>query len=100
MLFQKIPEVRWHEITNKILFLHVLTNQSQKQQRVPVVAISFPKLELVVKEDEIYSLMKIKMPFLEPIQKIYSIPVLNFMQYCRVRYSSTLTTKLQQFCLN
>ena len=52
-------------MTNIFLFLHNLTNQpaiktatpanyyKTKSCHVPVVAVSFPKLVLVVKEDEI-----------------------------------------------
>ena len=69
--------MRWHEITKRILFLHVLIHQSQKQQTkscrvLPVVAVSFPKLELVVKggqnivADENQNWRSSKMHFLEP----------------------------------
>ena len=61
-------------MTNIFLFLHNLTNQpgchkktatpanyyKTKSCHVPVVAVSFPKLVLVVKEDEIQRPMKIK----------------------------------------
>ena len=68
-------EVAWNNKKNFIL--HVLTHQSQKQQTkscrvLPVVAVSFPKLELVVKggqnivADENQNWRSSKMHFLEP----------------------------------